>query len=127
MQDKNGLYSTRSFNARVQNRNIFSSSLVVEDNAKLRVADDGVLEVNEGRDSDIVAVRAGKPLTFYVSGIVEAENLIVYVNDQPLQNVFVSSEGTFTLPAEIIQDDIKVSVKDGIDFEEEIFITVSAQ
>ena len=80
--------------------------------ATLSVASEDILEAFEGRDSDIVAVKAGEPVTFILNTWdVEPEGATVFVDDKPSESITVSPEGTFTLPAELVHDDFKVSVK----------------
>ena len=71
-----------------------------------------IIEAYEGKDSDLVKVKAGTPLRFEIGGWgTEVDNIVVYVDDKPLVDVEVSGEGQFTLPAEIVRDDFKIGVK----------------
>ena len=91
--------------------------------ALLTVAEDDIVESYEGKDSDLVKVRAGKPLNFTVSGwSKDVTGVTVYVDEKALKNIKVTKKGTFTLPAEIVRGDFKVSVKAGELESEELFI-----
>ncbi|MBQ3402022.1 MAG: putative Ig domain-containing protein [Synergistaceae bacterium] len=80
--------------------------------ATLNVASDDILEAGEGRDSDLITVRAGKALTFILGDWgLEVSGVTVYVDDEPAGAVTVSEDGTFTLPAEMVAGDFKVCVK----------------
>ncbi len=95
--------------------------------ATLQVKSDDVLEAYEGRDSDLVKVKANKPVTFIVGDWgVNVSSVTVYVDDKVVEGVAVSGEGVFTLPAEMVHDDFKVTVKawhEGVELEaEELYI-----
>ena len=84
----------------------------------LSVESDDIVESYNGKDSDLVKVKADKPLHF----IVNVSEVIVYVDDKAIDNITVSPEGKFTLPAELVHDDFKISVKSGKQESEELFI-----
>ncbi len=84
----------------------------------LRVESEDIVESYDGKDSDMVKVKANRPLHF----IVNVTDVVVYVDDQAVENVTVSGEGKFTLPAELIHDDFKVSAKSGEQESEEVYI-----
>ena len=80
--------------------------------AELKVVSDDIVESYDGKDSDIVKVKAGTPLRFTVNNWgTDVFDVVVYVDDKPVNRVEVSGEGEFTLPAEIVADDFKVGVK----------------
>ena len=90
--------------------------------ATLSVASDDVVESYEGKDSDMVKVKADKPLTFIIGKWPEeVESVTVYVDDKAVEGVTVT-EGVFTLPAELVHNDFKVSAKAGKFESEEVFI-----
>ncbi len=90
--------------------------------ATLSVASDDVVESYEGKDSDMVKVKADKPLTFIIGKWPEeVESVTVYVDDKAVDGVKVT-EGVFTLPPELVHNDFKVSVKSGKQESEELFI-----
>ena len=91
--------------------------------ASLRVKSDDLIESFSGKDSDIVIVKAGMPVTFILGA--EISGAAVYVDDKPAEGVEISDEGTFILPAEFVREDFKVCVKssDGITESEELYIT----
>ena len=97
--------------------------------ATLNVASDDVLEAGEGRDSDLITVRAGKTLTFILGDWgLEVSGVTVYVDDEPAGAVTVAEDGTFTLPAEMVEGDFKVCVKathDGSELESETLYIIS--
>ncbi|MBR4196130.1 MAG: putative Ig domain-containing protein [Synergistaceae bacterium] len=79
--------------------------------ADLEIVSDDILESYEGRDSDLVKVRENTPLRFTVSNWgANVSTITVYVNDNPVDST-VSGGGLFTLPAEIVSGDFKVSAK----------------
>ena len=84
----------------------------------LSVESDDIVESYNGKDSDLVKVKADKPLHF----IVNVSEVIVYVDEKAIDNITVSPEGKFTLPAELVHDDFKISVKSGKQESEELFI-----
>ena len=84
----------------------------------LSVESDDIVETYEGKDSDMVKVKADTPLHF----IVNVSDVIVYVDEKAVDDITVSPEGKFTLPAEIVHDDFKVSAKSGELESEELFI-----
>ena len=80
--------------------------------AELKVESDDVVESYDEKDSDMVKVKARTPLRFTVSDWgTEVVDVVVYVDDKPMNSVEVSDEGKFTLSAEIVKNDFKVSVK----------------
>ena len=90
--------------------------------ATLSVASDDVVESYEGKDSDMIKVKADKPLTFIIGKWPEeVESVTVYVDDKAVDGVKVT-EGVFTLPPELVHNDFKVSVKSGKQESEELFI-----
>ncbi len=94
--------------------------------ATLNVASDDILETYEGRDSDLVKVKAGQPLTFIIGEWnADVSSINVYVDDKAVEGLTVE-DSKFTLPAEMVHDDFKVSVKaqsEGIEHEsEELYI-----
>ncbi|MBR0257003.1 MAG: putative Ig domain-containing protein, partial [Synergistaceae bacterium] len=90
--------------------------------ASLRVISDDIIESHEDRDSDIFTVKAGQPLTFILGDKISGA--IVCIDDEPVEVITISDEGTFTLPAEFVYGDFKVQVKssDGNTESEEAFI-----
>ena len=84
----------------------------------LRVESEDIVESYDGKDSDMVKVKANRPLHF----IVNVTDVVVYVDDQAVESVRVSPEGNFTLPVEIVHDDFKVSAKSGEQESEEVYI-----
>ncbi len=79
--------------------------------ATLNVSSDDVVEAYEGKDSDLVKVKAGKVLTFIVGDWgVDVSLITVYVDDKAVESVKVE-DSSFTLPAEIVYGDFKVCVK----------------
>ena len=94
--------------------------------ATLNVASDDVIETYEGKDSDLVKVKANTELTFIIGEWgVDVSELTVYVDDKPVEGLTVE-EGKFTLTTEMVHSDFKVSVKaqsDGVELEsEEVYI-----
>ena len=91
--------------------------------ASLRVKSDDIIEAFSGKDSDIVIVKTGMPVTFILDA--EISGAAVYVDDKPAKGVEISDDGTFMLPAEFVRDDFKVCVKssNGITESEELYIT----
>ena len=80
--------------------------------AELKVLSEDIVESYEGKDSDLVKVKAGTPLRFTVSDWgTEVDDVTVYVDDKALGSVQVSDEGKFTLPAEVVTEDFKIGVK----------------
>mgnify|MGYP002622747239 CR=1 FL=1 len=76
------------------------------------VLSDDILEAYEGRDSDMVKVKANEPVTFIIGDWgVNVSSITVYVDDKAVEGVTVSGDGVFTLPAEMVHDDFKVNVK----------------
>ena len=75
----------------------------------IRVISDDILEAHNGRDNDIFTVKAGQTLTFILDGKISGA--IVYIDDEPIEGITISDEGTFTLPAEFVSGDFKVQVK----------------
>ncbi|MBR0151974.1 MAG: putative Ig domain-containing protein, partial [Synergistaceae bacterium] len=88
----------------------------------IRVISDDILEAHEDRDNDIFTVKAGQPLTFILDGKISGA--IVYIDDEPIEGITISDDGTFTLPAEFVSGDFKVQVKssDGKIESQEAFI-----
>ena len=91
----------------------------------LSVASDDILEAGEGRDSDIISVKAGEPVSFRIGTWVRPDGTfaavdepVVFVDDEPLENITVAEDGTFELPAEMVSDDFKVYVKGAAGSEE---------
>ena len=80
--------------------------------AELHVVSEDIVEAYEGKDSDLVKVKAGAPLRFTVTHWgTEVYDIVVYVDEKALDSIMVSDEGEFTLPSEIVHDDFKVGVK----------------
>ncbi|MBQ7193867.1 MAG: PKD domain-containing protein, partial [Synergistaceae bacterium] len=80
--------------------------------AELKVVSEDIVESYDDKDSDMVKVKAGTPLRFTVGDWgTEVVDVVVYVDDKPVNSVEVSDEGKFTLPAEIVHDDFKVGLK----------------
>ncbi|MBQ7168695.1 MAG: putative Ig domain-containing protein [Synergistaceae bacterium] len=78
----------------------------------LSVSSSDVVESYEGRDSDIVKVRAGKSVTFmlgYWDDTVKAFS--VYVDGRIAEGISISDEGTFSLPPALVRGDFRVCVK----------------
>ena len=116
-KDKNGAASTKSFTVKVLGTSTKSetteniSGMFIPP-ASLNPASDDVLERHEGRDNDIITVKAGTPLTFILGGWnVEVSGLSVWLNDSVLEGVSVSCDGRFTIPAGTVSGDFKVCVK----------------
>ena len=79
--------------------------------ADLEVVSDDILESYDDRDSDLVKVRENMPVSFTVSNWgANVSDITVYVDDKPV-NITVSDDGKFTLPAEMVTGDFKVSAK----------------
>ncbi|MBQ4432231.1 MAG: putative Ig domain-containing protein, partial [Synergistaceae bacterium] len=96
--------------------------------ASLHVVSNDILESHDGKDSDIITVKAGKPLTFVLGDWgVNVSGVTVCVDDKPAEGISISPEGVFTFPAEWVYDDFRVSVKatyEGSEIEsEELYIT----
>ena len=94
--------------------------------ATLNVASDDVVEAYDGKDSDLVKVKANTELTFIIGEWgVDVSELTVYVDDKPVEGLTVE-DGRFTLTPEMVHDDFKVSVKaqsEGVELEsEEVYI-----
>ena len=71
--------------------------------AKLKVLREDVVEAYDGKDSDLVKVKASAPLRLTVTNWeAEVDDVVVYVDDKALDSVQVSDEGRFTLPAEVV-------------------------
>ena len=71
-----------------------------------------VIESYEGRDGDIVKVRAGKSITFLLAYWDETvKTFSVYVDGSIVEGIRISDEGTFTLPAEMVRRDFRICVK----------------
>ncbi len=131
-KDKNGAAGTKSFTLKVTvlaTKSAIPATIteshgntVFNPATSLRVISDDILESFDGRDSDIFTVNAGKPLTFILGG--EISDAIICIDDEPIEGITISDEGTFTLPAEFVSGDFKVHVKssDGIIESEEAFI-----
>ena len=80
--------------------------------AIIEVVSDDIIEAYDGRDSDIVKVRADSPVRFIVSNWgAKVSGVTVCVDDKPADSITVSDEGMFTLPAEFVYGDFKVSAK----------------
>ena len=77
----------------------------------LDVASEDVISQGTERDEDLVIVRANQPVRFVI-GIWpdEVSDEKVYIDDEPAEEITIS-EGTFSIPAELVYDDFKVSVK----------------
>ncbi len=94
--------------------------------ATLSVESDDVVEAYDGKDSDLVKVKANTELTFIIGEWgVDVSELTVYVDDKPVEGLTVE-DGRFTLTPEMVQGDFKVSVKaqsEGVELEsEEVYI-----
>ena len=90
--------------------------------ATLSVTSDDVVESYEGKDIDMVKVKANKPVTFIIGEWSEdVDDVVVCVDDKAVEGVTVK-ENRFTLPAEMVHDDFKVSAKSGELESEEVFI-----
>ena len=80
--------------------------------ATLSVESDDILQAGEGRDSDLITVKAGKALTFIIGDWgVKVSGVTVFIDDKPAEGITVSEEGKFILPAERVSGDFKVYVK----------------
>ena len=108
--------------------NDFSSSIF---RTSLEVVSEDILSKGEGKDEDIVDVKANSPVTFklgewkYANGTkAEISDAIVYIDDNATE-ISISDEGLFTIPAEFVKDDFKVSVEaqNGALESEELFIS----
>lgn len=71
----------------------------------------------EETDDDIIT-DAGQPLTFKLGAWVddagdevEASDVQIYVNDEPVNDAFVAEDGTFTLPGEYVSGEFSVSAR----------------
>ena len=97
--------------------------------ATLSVASDDVLEAGKGRDSDLITVMAGKPVTFILGDWgVEVSGVTVMIDDKPAEGITISDDGTFTLKAELVTGDFKVCVKathNGSELESETLYIIS--
>ena len=94
--------------------------------ATLNVASDDVIETYEGKDSDLVKVKANTELTFIIGEWgVDVSELTVYVDEKPVEGLTVE-DGRFILTPEMVHGDFKVSVKaqsEGVELEsEEVYI-----
>ena len=92
----------------------------------LNVASEDVVESYEGKDSDLVKVKANKALNFVLGDWgTDVLDVAVYVDDRAVDGVAVKGN-SFTLPAEKVHDDFKVAVKaktkDGELESEELFV-----
>ena len=108
--------------------NDFSSSIF---RTSLEIVSEDILSKGEGKDEDIVDVKANSPVTFklgewkYANGTkAEISDAIVYIDDNATE-ISISDEGLFTIPAEFVKDDFKVSVEaqNGALESEELFIS----
>ena len=80
--------------------------------AELKVMSEDIVESYDGKDSDLVKVKADTPLRFTVGDWgTEVDDVAVYVDGKALDSVQVSDEGKFTLPAEVVTGDFKIGVK----------------
>ena len=88
----------------------------------LSVLDDNNNQVNQAdkdeRDQDLITVQAGEPVTFIIGKCLRSDgqeaaisNSRVFVDFNYDENITVSDEGTFTIPAELVHGDFVVSVK----------------
>ncbi len=76
---------------------------------ELHVVSDDVLKQGTDRDEDIVEVRAGMPVRFIAGD--SAYDMKVYVDDELIEDITVSENGEFTVPADIVHNGFKVQVK----------------
>ena len=86
-------------------------------NTILKVLSDDILKQGEGRDEDLVDVRANEPVRFMIGEWLDAngakaevssEDVYIYIDDKPVEDIIVSDEGLFTVPADFVHDDFKV-------------------
>ena len=86
-------------------------------NTSLKVLSDDILKQGEGRDEDLVDVRANEPVRFMIGEWLDAngakaevssEDVYIYIDDKPVEDIIVSDEGLFTVPADFVHDDFKV-------------------
>ena len=88
----------------------------------LSVLDDDDKQVNQdnqgSKDDDLITVQAGEPVTFIIGKCLRSDgqetaisNARVFVDFKYNENISVSDEGIFTIPAELVHGDFVVSVK----------------
>ena len=95
---------------------------------ELRVVSDDMLSQGEGRDEDLVSVRANQPVRFIATGNANHESDVeVYIDDEAVEGITVSDEGEFTVPADMVHDDFKVQVKAGKLESQELYINAIKQ
>ena len=87
---------------------------------ELKVLSEDVLWQGEGRDEDLIEVKADTPVNFIIgewvnaSGVkvnVKAEDIYIYVDDKPIEDILASESGEFVIPAEFVHGDFKVQAK----------------
>ena len=97
--------------------------------ATLTVSSSDILEAPEGRDSDLITVKAGRALTFILGKWgVEVSGVTVFIDDKPAEGITVSDDDTFILPAEMVSGDFKIYVKathEGSELESETIYIIS--
>ncbi|MBQ7545221.1 MAG: putative Ig domain-containing protein [Synergistaceae bacterium] len=117
--DRNGIAGTKKFTVKVVEptptdvgatpRGV--KSLPSVSGITLQIDSRDIVEAHEGRDSDIVKVKAGAPVRFIVGGRgFNASDVRVFIDDALAEDITVE-EGTFTLPAEKVHGDFKVGVR----------------
>lgn len=81
----------------------------------LHVLSSDILTQGTGRYSDTVDVRAHQPVTFMLDEWINSNgqkidvlDIQVLVNDEHADNISVSDDGTFTIPADIVSDGFRV-------------------
>ncbi len=126
--DSNGNTATKTFSIVVTTRSYTSGTNSLSSNstagigtvilpAPLSVASSDILEAHEGRDEDLVTVKAGEPVTFILgtwSSLDGSElgvsNAAVFIDDVKAEGVTID-KGQFVLPANMVRGDFKVCVK----------------
>ncbi|MBQ9596263.1 MAG: hypothetical protein IJR35_10445, partial [Synergistaceae bacterium] len=70
------------------------------------------------RDDDLFTVKPDEPVTFIISNYEELSDVVVFYDFEPLEfdddsdnDLEISDEGVFAIPAELVHDDFVVSVK----------------
>ena len=84
----------------------------------LYVASEDILWQGEGRDEDLIEIKADNPVTFVIGTWLddngresEVSDVKVYINDSFAEDIVISDENVFIIPAELVQDDFRVFVK----------------
>lgn len=77
----------------------------------LNVASEDIVASHDGKDSDLVTVKADNALKFILGNLsADVSAITVYIDDNAVEGVTVE-DNSFTLPAEMVHDDFKVGVK----------------